>query len=119
MHNVEFEKLAEPYSKMGADDLEEEFSKQLSLVDSGAGSATRGSSFWEEMKGNVVAGLLRNRDLGSATLGMITAEVLAKLTAAGIDLQEYRLVIAVFIGIVARAVWDALEARSKKPSGQP
>ncbi len=115
MNTKEFEKLAEQYTDMDNDELEEEFRKQLSMAENGIGSATRGGSFWDEIKQNIIAGILRNRDLGSATLGMITAEVLAKLTAAGVDLQQYRLVIAVFIGIIARAIWETLEARSKKP----
>ena len=116
MDTKEFEMLAKQYETMNVSDLEEEFEKQLSLAETGINAATRGGSFWDEMKYKIVEGMLQNRDLGSATLGMITSEVLIKLTAAGVDLTQYKLVIAVFIGLVARAFWFALEERSKRSS---
>ena len=115
MNTQEFEKLAKQYEKMSTIELEEEFQKQLSIANQGKSSPTRGGTFWEETKKSIIEGILQNRDLGSATIGMITSEVLAKLSSAGVDLSQYKLAIAVFIGIVARAVWKAIEEQSKKP----
>lgn len=111
----EFEMLAKQYEKLSDAELDEEFQKQLAKAEKDVVKTShRGGGFWDEMKVKIVQGILRNRDLGSATLGMITSEVLTKLAAAGVDLTQYKLVIAVFIGLVARAVWEVLEDRAKK-----
>jgi hypothetical protein len=119
MDTKEFEALAKEYLDLATPELDEEFQKQLALAEKGLGSSTRGSSFWSDLKAKIVAGILRNRDLGSVTIGMITSEVLSKITAAGLDLQQYKLVIVVFIAVVSKAVWDTLEERPNKPTGQP
>ena len=119
MNTQEFEALAKEYEDLTVAELDGEFQKQLALAEKGIGSATRGSSFWNDLKPKIIAGIVRNRDVGSVTIGMITSEVLTKVTAAGVDLQHYRVVIAIFIAVVAKAVWDTLEERSKKSSSNP
>lgn len=115
MDTKEFEMLAKQYEHMSAAELEEEFQTQLADAEKGViKTSHRGSSFWDEMKAKIVGGIVRNQDLASATIGMITSEVLVKLSAAGVDLSQYKLAIAVFIGIVAKAVWKTLEERAKK-----
>lgn len=95
-------------------ELEEFFERELWLArQSNLHSSTRGDSFWNSLKQNLIKGILNNRDLTTVTLRMITRDSLIKLKTTDIDLDQHKTVIVILVALEARAVWDTLEKNTK------
>lgn len=92
--NTLLDMLVEEWSKVGDEDMPTlgELSDYLS------GVAKR-----------IAQGIVRNKDLAVATMGLITSEVVTFAISSGYDLDKYRLALAILVSLVTKAVLEELE----------
>ena len=114
---LEIERIATSYMNYTSKQLEERFFREWKSIKKGEGVPIRGDirQFWRGVANNLKDNILKNRDVISVTMGYITAQVLAYLETLGVDLIAYKIPVALFVALVAKSVFDQLEAeRSRK-----
>ena len=73
--------------------------------------------FWKGFGKDLASRIIRNRDPALLTIGMIASDVIDAVEKLNVDPGLYKYPIALFVAIVAKTIWDQLEKRDQKNSG--
>jgi hypothetical protein len=113
---AEITKVAEGYLSRPTEDLYDLLTKEWGKVQPESEFPIRGDEdkFWHEVKDRLVAKIVKNQAAVTVTLGYITSQVMNWAQANGIDIDAYRIFIALLVALVAQSVFETLESRTDK-----
>jgi hypothetical protein len=70
--------------------------------------------FLRGVKQRLVVKILKNKESVSTTFGFVASQVLNWAQSAGVDLNAYRIPIAILVALVMQSVLEELESRSDR-----
>jgi len=111
----EVEEIASKYTEKKANEIEDLFLDEWWMsTPRGEQSTEKDDKFWKAFKTRLIVEILKNRDVGSVTLGFVTSQVLNGIINLGIDLTAYKIPVAILVALIARSIWDTLDANLKE-----
>jgi hypothetical protein len=71
-----------------------------------------GSGFWQDYIRRIKRELLQQRLAASATTGFATSQAIVWAHEVGLDLNDYRIPIAIVVALAVKSFWDQIDAGS-------